>query len=193
MPLSKRAFRTVISARRRFEAHSSTLEAGGVVLGLKGMLRQSRNHSSRATFLIDAQAVLGAIAKGRSSAGAIKRDTQLAAALLLEGDVALSCTHIPSEDNPADEPSRGIVRTWRRRSSAVPMHLRKGSLASKVFSKPRVRGKCVKGGDARSRQQMFVSAWKLFLQKALRKLTRRDDAGAIAEIDTPEGILAYHR
>ena len=35
IPLSKGAFLNVISARRQFAAHSSTLECGGVVLGLK--------------------------------------------------------------------------------------------------------------------------------------------------------------
>ena len=100
----------MISTRRKSEAHSSTLQAGGVVLGLKWMLRQARLHSCRATFLIDAQVVLGAVAKGRSSAGAIKRDTQLTAALLLAGKVALFCTYISSEDNPAEDPSRGVVR-----------------------------------------------------------------------------------
>ena len=150
IPLSKGAFRTVISARRQFAAHSSTLECGGVVLGLKWFLRRQRNHSRRATFLIDAQAVLGAIAKGRSSAGAIKRDVKQASALLLAGDVALSCAYVKSEDNPADEPSRGVVRRHRRRSSAVPVHLRKGDLRIAAKQGPTVKKKAKKSSDAQA-------------------------------------------
>ena len=196
VPLSKRAFRTVISARRKFDAHSSTLEAGGVVLGLKWMLRQGRNHSCRATFLIDAQAVLGALSKGRSSAGAIKRDTQLSAALLLAGNVALCCTYVPSEDNPADEPSRGVVRAWRRRSSCVPVPLRKGSLAERQPRKVQVLRKCKKSQAGRSRDHMLEEVstltWKRFVHNAMRKLSRRRRSGTIAEIDMPHGTIAYH-
>lgn len=196
VPLSKRAFRTVISARRKFDAHSSTLEAGGVVLGLKWMLRQGRNHSCRATFLIDAQAVLGALSKGRSSAGAIKRDTQLSAALLLAGNVALCCTYVPSEDNPADEPSRGVVRAWRRRSSCVPVPLRKGSLAERQPRKVQVLRKCKKSPAGRSRdhmlQEVSTLTWKRFTLKALRTLARRNSSGAITDITTSTGDIAYH-
>ena len=120
IPLSKAAFRTVISSKRRWAAHSSTLETCGVVLGLRWLLRSTARHAKRTTFLIDAQAVLGAIAKGRSSSGAIKRDVRHAAALILAGDIWLRTAYIPSEDNPADEPSRGIVRLFRRRRHVVP-------------------------------------------------------------------------
>ena len=37
------------------------------------------------------------------------------AALQLAGDLHLHLVYVPSEDNPADAPSRGIVRRWRRR------------------------------------------------------------------------------
>ena len=196
IPLSKGAFRTVISARRKFEAHSSTLEAGGVVLGLKWMLRQVRNHSCRGTFLIDAQAVLGALAKGRSLAGAIKRDTQLSAALLLAGNVALCCTYVPSEDNPADDPSRGVVRTWRRRGSAVPVRLRKGSLAKRPSRATNVIHKDKHSSWSRSSghafEELAIVTWRHFMHKVLQKFARRWVSGYIEEIYTPSGVVAYH-
>ena len=199
VPISRRAFRTVISARRRFEAHSSTLEAGGVVLGLKWMLRQARRHSCRATFLIDAQAVLGAVAKGRSSAGAIKRDTQMIAALLLAGNVALSCTYIPSEENPADDPSRGIVRKWRRRASAVPIHRRRGALGERadkvkkglVTKKPSTP---LERSVATRQDRAATFSWKLFMARVLETLTKNQVTTGnrtIEEIHTPHGPIRY--
>ena len=78
---------------------------------------------------MDAQAVLGAITKGRSSAERIRRDVSNVAALCLAGDILLRSVYVPSEDNPADEPSRGCLRIQRLRRTAV----RRG--ANKVVSK----------------------------------------------------------
>ena len=59
---------------------------------------------------VDARVVVGAAAKGRSSAPAIRRRIMRAAALALAGDLHLCYAYIPSEDNLADTPPRGIVR-----------------------------------------------------------------------------------
>ena len=72
--LSKWDFRTVISSRRQFDAHSGGLEAHGVALGLRWLLRSVACHGRRTSFLIDAQSVLGAIRKGRSSAPLLKHE-----------------------------------------------------------------------------------------------------------------------
>ena len=108
--LSKWDFRSVISSKRRFDGHSGALEAHGVLLGLRWLLRSVTRHSRRTTILIDAQAVLGAVRKGRSSAPSLKREIAHIGALVLSGDLLLRCLYVPSEDNPADAPSRGIVR-----------------------------------------------------------------------------------
>jgi len=120
VPLAKSAFRTVVSAARKYDAHSGSLEAHGVALGLRWLLRCSKRHSRRTVFLIDAQAVLGAVTRGRSSAPTLKREVSFISALLLAGDVRLKAAYVPSEENPADEPSRGVVRRWRSRRGAVP-------------------------------------------------------------------------
>ena len=41
------------------------------------------------------------------------------AALQLAGGILVKLVYVPSEDNPADAPSRGIVRRWRPRGSAI--------------------------------------------------------------------------
>ena len=108
--LSKWDFRTVISSRRQFDGHSGALEAHGVALGLRWLLRGIARHGRRTTILIDAQAVLGAVRKGRSSAPSLKRELRFIGSLVLSGDLLLRCLYVPSEDNPADAPSRGVVR-----------------------------------------------------------------------------------
>ena len=74
--LHKNKFRTVVSSRRRFSAHSGQLEAIAGVLGLEWFLRKADNHSKRLLFLLDARAVMGAFAKGRSSAPSLFRAVQ---------------------------------------------------------------------------------------------------------------------
>ena len=126
VPLAKSAFRTVISSKRRYDGHSGCLEAHGVALGLRWLLRSVARHSRRTVFLIDAQAVLGGIVRGRSSAPTVRREIAFIGALLLAGDIRLKAAYVPSEENPADEPSRGIVRRWRARRTAVPGRGRRG-------------------------------------------------------------------
>ena len=41
------------------------------------------------------------------------------AALQLVGGLLLKLVYVPSEDNPADAPSRGIVRRWRARKGCT--------------------------------------------------------------------------
>ena len=122
--LSKWDFKAVISSRRRFDAHSGGLEAHGVALGLRWLLRSTTRHARRTTILIDAQSVLGAVRKGRSSAPSLKRELRYIGALILGGDLLVRCLYVPSEDNPADAPSRGIVRKHlfgkRKRQKGLP-------------------------------------------------------------------------
>ena len=114
VPLSRGCFTTMVSSRARFASHSGSLEASGVSLGLRWLLRSASRHSKRTLLLVDARAVLGAVAKGRSSAPTIRRELMRIAGLLLAGDLHLHLAYIPSEHNPADAPSRGIVHKWRR-------------------------------------------------------------------------------
>ena len=112
-------------AKANFAAHSGALESIGDALGLRLMLWTPKHHSKRVVFLIDAQAVLSAVNKGRSSALSISREIAHVGALCLAGDVLLRTLYVPSEDNPADEPSRGIRIHRRRRDTAVPAKVRR--------------------------------------------------------------------
>ena len=119
LPLGRGAFRPVLSSKARFKAHSGSLEATGVELGLQWILRSSARHGRRTLLLIDARAVLGAVAKGRSSARTIRRNLMRIAALVLAGDLLVHVAYIPSEDNPADTPSRGVREKWRRHRQGI--------------------------------------------------------------------------
>ena len=116
LPLSKSHFKSVVSSKRLYAAHSGSLEAHGVILGLKWLLRSPGRHGKRTPVLIDALTVLGAAAKGRSSAPSIRHEIREISALILAGNLLFRPVYIPSEDNPADAPSRGIVRRWRSRT-----------------------------------------------------------------------------
>ena len=122
MPSSDRArlFSTVLSSPACHAAHSGSLEAVAVGLALRWVLRSSGRHSKRTLLLVDARAVIGAAAKRRSSAPTIRRDIMRIAALTLAGDLHVHLAYIPSEENPADAPSRGFVRRWRRHARAQP-------------------------------------------------------------------------
>ena len=108
--LNKARFSTVLSLRCRFPAPPGALEAGGLVLLLRWLCRSTRKHSHRVIVLVDAKAVIGAAAKGRTSAPSFKMQVRKLAALTVAGDFLIRYIYIPSEDNPADAPSRGLTR-----------------------------------------------------------------------------------
>ena len=111
--VSKAAFKTVISSQARHKANSGMLEAHAVTLSLRWLLRSPSRHARRTVLLVDAQAVCGALAKGRSSAPTLRLELKKIAALAIAGDIWLRIAYVPSEDNPSDAPSRGVVRIWR--------------------------------------------------------------------------------
>ena len=103
-----RDFKTIPSLRNREPAHIVSLEASALLLYVRWLLRTASNHGKRTPVLIDAQAVVGAVAKGRSSAPGLRRTLRRLAAHLLAGDMILKPIYVPSEMNPADGPSRGV-------------------------------------------------------------------------------------
>ena len=112
--LPKGAFSTILSQRCHYAASPGELEAAGLVLLLRWLCRSARKHGHRVVILVDAKAVLGAAAKGRSSAPSFKRHARRLAALTLAGGFLARYVYVPSEDNPADAPSRGVVRSKPR-------------------------------------------------------------------------------
>ena len=110
LPLDMDSFKTVFSIRASFDAHSGALEMESVRLALLRLTRSSRLHGHRGVLLVDAQVGGFALRKGRSSATTIWRGCCAVAALELAADLKLVFPYLPSESNPADYPSRGVVR-----------------------------------------------------------------------------------
>jgi hypothetical protein len=71
--------------------------------------RSPHLHSRRGAFLVDAQAVIGALRKGRSSAPTLMHPIRRVAALCLACDWTWRFHYVPSESNAADWPSRGLA------------------------------------------------------------------------------------
>ena len=126
LPLRRRDFKTLLSVPARVKDHSGGLEASGVVLGLRRLARCARWHGHRGCFLVDAQAVLYALQKGRSGAPTLRHPVGQAGALSLACGWRWRYGYLPSESNPADDPSRGVV--VRRTAERRPRISRPGSL-----------------------------------------------------------------
>ncbi len=114
--IPKRAFRTVISARKNYDGHAGALETSALVLFVKWLLRSTKRHAKRTVVLVDAKAIVGAATKGRTSAVSIQREIRQLSALTLAGDLHMRYVYVPSEDNPADAPSRGKPSRARLRA-----------------------------------------------------------------------------
>ncbi len=108
--------RTIFGIRARRRGPPGQLEAQAVALGLQRVLRQVRHHGCRILFGTDAQAVMHALNKGRSSSWSLRREISRCSMLALAGDLRCKYFYVPSELNVADGPSRGkFTRTRRSR------------------------------------------------------------------------------
>ena len=59
LDLSLHDFTDVLSHKAKWQAHSSVLEAHGLLLGIRWAVRAARRHHSRLPVLVDAKAILG--------------------------------------------------------------------------------------------------------------------------------------
>ena len=124
LPFRKRSFKVAVSARAKWQAHSGALEAHGLQLALKWLLRTPKRFHHRLVVLVDAKAILGAASKGRTSAPGIRGVIRHIGGLLLATNCLLRLVYVPSEYNPADAPSRGrqlsakrrVRKAWRKRT-----------------------------------------------------------------------------
>ncbi|CAE7480188.1 unnamed protein product, partial [Symbiodinium pilosum] len=92
LPLRKRDFRTLVSAPAKWKAHSSTLEGHALLLTLKWLSRSAKKHHKKVVVLVDAKAVLGAVAKGRTSAPGLRSVVRAIGAHELACDwIAVAC------------------------------------------------------------------------------------------------------
>ena len=115
--IQKSSFKTVICQRARFEAHLGALEVSRTDVAFQvaapiGISPQSKNHH----LALDVRAILGAAQRGRTSARGVQREIRRIAALQLAGTLRVHFLYVPSEDNPADAPSRGYLCHERGRA-----------------------------------------------------------------------------
>ena len=76
----------------------------------------------------DAQAPMGSLQKGRSSAYTLRRAVAFASATALAADLKVHWGYLPSESNPADKPSRwqrcsALLSTTQRNATQVSVRL----------------------------------------------------------------------
>ena len=96
--------------RALWKVHSGALEAHALLLTVRHITRRSGAHGKRVPCLVDAQTVVAASAKGRSSAPTLRRTLARAGAFVLAANIGLRVIYTPSEANPADGPSRWYAR-----------------------------------------------------------------------------------
>jgi len=104
------AWSTIISHRWSDPSeHINSLELRAVLLAVHWLLSFPSSHSSRVFLLVDSTVACYSLWKGRSSSPRLLIVLRKISALLLASGVGLLPGWIPSEVNPADEPSRHIA------------------------------------------------------------------------------------
>jgi hypothetical protein len=102
-----RRWSTIVSSPWRKSEHINVLELRSLTTAVKWTL--SQGHMDRQLLCIsDSQVVVGAVSKGRSSSPQLLHRLRSLAAFVLVAGLRLHPKWVPSEDNPADAPSRSF-------------------------------------------------------------------------------------
>ena len=134
LPCSLRDFTHVLSVKAKRHAHINCLEGEAFLLLVRWLLRARSRHATRVVVLCDSAVWTGAQRKGRSSSQ-LNFILQRTAALELIGDLSIIVLLVPSEEMPADPPSRGV--RWRPSASvqAAPRYERPdGGILSELLN-----------------------------------------------------------
>lgn len=100
-------WRTVVSAPwRRGGEHINVLELRALCTAARWVLSFRHSVGARVLVLCDSQVVVGAVTKGRSSSQLLLRRLRYLSSLVLASGLRLSLRWVPTDLNPADEPSR---------------------------------------------------------------------------------------
>jgi hypothetical protein len=100
-------WKTIVSSPWRDTAdHINVLELRAIHTALRWVLSFPQSTACRCVVLSDSLVSVGALSKGRSSSSALLRRLRSVAALVLASGLQVYYLWIPSESNPADEPSR---------------------------------------------------------------------------------------
>ena len=90
----------------RWPDHITLQEGRAHLLQVEWLARQAPRHRCRQPFLIDNQALVGALAKGRSSSRRLNRICRKTAALYIYSSIRPLVIWVPTHLQPADGPSR---------------------------------------------------------------------------------------
>lgn len=92
------------------QPHVTQLETVAVLDLLRKMMRSKDNQKRKTLLLVDNASVVGILAKGRTTATSLRQPLRRIAAILVATSSRLVVAWIKSEWNPADGPSRWVVR-----------------------------------------------------------------------------------
>lgn len=107
--VDRTSFREIISQSWLWREHINLLEVRAVTLALHWLLTYPSVVDARVLLLTDSLVTLYSLWKGRSSSPGLLLALRKAQALTLAGGITLMLGWIPSERNPADEPSRRMA------------------------------------------------------------------------------------
>lgn len=104
-----RRWRTKLSYPWRYHAHINELEAATVLIALRWFVI-AHGGGCRVVLLSDSAVFLGVLETGRSSHTSVMRYARHVGAILLTHDIDLLLINVPTDVNPADGPSRTLLR-----------------------------------------------------------------------------------
>jgi hypothetical protein len=105
-------WKSVIASPWKVKEHINSYELRASSTALRWILSHPNTIGTRVTLISDSQVAVGCITKGRSSSHVLLRRLRSISAHVLASNVTLYTRWVPSEMNPADEPSRRFAANW---------------------------------------------------------------------------------
>jgi hypothetical protein len=100
------SWKTEVATKWNFNDEIAILEFHALQLGLRNLVSHHCKTSVRPVIFVDSAAVVGSLAKGRSSSNRLNTQCRKVAAIICASDLRPIWIWIPSHMNPADRPSR---------------------------------------------------------------------------------------
>ena len=98
------------SASDRVGMHINALELRALLATVKWLVRERKVVGMQVCHMIDSLVCFSAVAKGRTSSRPLNLILRRLNSLLIATDISLTLAYVRSKDNPADGPSRWILR-----------------------------------------------------------------------------------
>ena len=103
---SEASWRTIVSSKWRHQEHINVLELRAVLTAVRWVLSLPQSVNKRLLVLCDSMVAHGSVSKGRSSSQPLLRRLRALAAMVMASGLRVTVRWIPTDLNPADEPSR---------------------------------------------------------------------------------------